>query len=113
MDELRTAQKQISELKSVAAQAQSQTLITQAKTITGGAQLLAAEVADMDAKSLQVRQLFKTSHRTHALMSQFMEVMHKLGDCCVMRCTHKWVQTIEGHELFFAGKRCTTVGQAR
>lgn len=57
MDELRAAQKQISDLKSVAAQAQSQSLITQTETIAGGVKLLASEVADMDAKSLQVRQL--------------------------------------------------------
>ena len=55
MDELRAAQRQISDLKSEAAQAQSHMLITQAESLTGGTKLLAAEVANMDAKSLQVR----------------------------------------------------------
>lgn len=68
MDELRAAQKQISDLKSVAAQAQSQSLITQTETLAGGVNLLASEVADMDAKSLQVRQLLTSSHKIYALI---------------------------------------------
>lgn len=55
MEELRAAQKQISDLKSEAAQAQAHMLITQAATLPSGNKMLAAEVANVDAKSLQVR----------------------------------------------------------
>lgn len=57
LEELRSAQKQISELKSEAAQSQALTLVTQAEALPSGDKLLAAEVANVDAKSLQVRSL--------------------------------------------------------
>ena len=54
MEELRSAQKQISELRSEVAKAQLPLLITQAETLPSGARLLTALVDSMDAKSLQV-----------------------------------------------------------
>jgi len=54
MEELRSAQKQISELRNEVAQAQLPLLIAKAETLPSGAQLLAAQVDGMDAKSLQV-----------------------------------------------------------
>ena len=53
-DELKLAQKQISELKSEAARAQLPLLVSKAETTASGAKLLAVQVEGMDAKSLQV-----------------------------------------------------------
>ena len=52
--ELKSAQKQISELKSEVAKAQLPVLVSKAESTASGAKLLAVEVAGMDAKSLQV-----------------------------------------------------------
>lgn len=117
MDELRAAQKQISDLKSVAAQAQSQSLITQTETIAGGVKLLASEVADMDAKSLQVRQLLTSSHKTHALICCFMTLLQELDDhfVRVAACTLDNESRISERmsNISVAGERCTIGRQAR
>ena len=54
LEELRSSQKQISELKSQLAQAQLPLLIAKAESLPSGAKLLVAQVEGMDAKSLQV-----------------------------------------------------------
>ena len=53
-DELKLAQKQISELKSEVAKAQLPLLVSKAETTASGTKLLAVQVEGMDAKSLQV-----------------------------------------------------------
>lgn len=52
-DELKLAQKRISELKSEVAKAQLPLLVSKAETTASGAKLLAVQVEGMDAKSLQ------------------------------------------------------------
>lgn len=111
MEELRAAQKQISDLKSEAAQAQSQMLITQAQSLPGGTKLVATEVSNMDAKSLQVskampQSLQKFENRAWGSLMRYQvpcslrcsvvcEMLHCM-DCsavCVMLGSMRWSWT--------------------
>lgn len=105
MEELRSAQKQISELRSEVAKAQLPLLITKAETLPSGARLLTALVDSMDAKSLQVLPIIA---RAQCFIGNFVFVLCYQLSCSAMdgqvgvpctRClalrakSHAWLST--------------------